>query len=148
MRETLAALLAGTLFGLGLSVSQMINPQKVLAFLDFFGPWDPSLALVLFGAVLVATIAYRFALKQPRPLFAGSFQLPSRRDVDPRLMAGGVIFGVGWGLVGWCPGPAISSIALMHLETFVFLAAMVAGMLAYRWSPLVPGDGRAAALQR
>ena len=126
----------------------MINPEKVLAFLDFFGPWDPSLAFVLFGAVFVAMIAFRLALKQPRPLFAGSFQLPSRRDIDARLIAGGVMFGVGWGLVGWCPGPAISSIALMHLETFVFVAAMVAGMVFQRLLPLAPGAGRSAAAQR
>ena len=135
MPQILAALLAGALFGLGLSVSQMINPEKVLSFLDFFGAWDPSLALVMLGAVSVSTIVFRLALKQPRPLLAGTFQVPSRSDIDSRLIVGGVIFGLGWGLVGWCPGPAIASLALAHVESFIFVAAMVAGMLLYRLLP-------------
>ena len=135
MPQIFAALLAGTLFGVGLSVSQMINPEKVLSFLDFFGAWDPSLALVMLGAVSVSTIVFRLALKQPRPLLAGTFQVPSRSDIDSRLIVGGVIFGLGWGLVGWCPGPAISSLALAHVESFIFVAAMIAGMLLDRLLP-------------
>lgn len=135
MPQILAALLAGTLFGLGLSVSQMINPEKVLSFLDFFGTWDPSLALVMLGAVSVSTIVFRLALKQPRPLLAGTFQVPSRSGIDSRLIVGGVIFGLGWGLVGWCPGPVIASLALAHVESFIFVAAMIAGMLLYRLLP-------------
>lgn len=135
MPQVIAALLAGTLFGLGLSVSQMINPEKVLSFLDFFGAWDPSLALVMLGAVGVSAIVFRLALKQPRPVLAEAFQVPSRSDIDVRLIAGSVLFGIGWGLVGWCPGPAIASLALVQWESFVFLAAMVAGMLLCRLLP-------------
>ena len=139
MRQVVAALAAGTLFGLGLSVSQMTNPGKVLAFLDFLGPWDPSLALVLIAAVTTAAAVFRVARNRPQPLFATSFQLPGRSDVDARLVIGGVLFGVGWGLVGWCPGPAIASLALARWESVVFLAAMAIGMLAYRHSPLARG---------
>lgn len=135
MPQVFAALLAGTLFGIGLTVSQMINPEKVLSFLDFFGAWDPSLALVMLGAVGVSAVAFRVALKQPRPVLAKAFQVPSRSDVDGRLIAGGMIFGLGWGLVGWCPGPAIASLALAHAESFIFVAAMIAGMLLYRLLP-------------
>lgn len=135
MPQIIVALFAGTLFGLGLTVSQMINPEKVLSFLDFFGDWDPSLALVMLGAVGVSAVAFRVALKQPRPILAKAFQVPSRSDVDGRLIAGGVIFGLGWGLVGWCPGPAIASLALVQFESFIFVAAMIAGMLLYRLLP-------------
>ena len=135
MPQVVVALLAGTLFGIGLTVSQMINPEKVLSFLDFFGDWDPSLALVMLGAVGVSAVVFRLALKQPRPVLAATFQVPSRSDVDGRLIAGGVIFGLGWGLVGWCPGPAIASLALAQVESFVFVAAMIVGMLLYRLLP-------------
>ncbi len=135
MPQIIVALFAGTLFGIGLTVSQMINPEKVLSFLDFFGDWDPSLALVMLGAVGVSAVAFRLALKRPRPVLAAAFQVPSRSDVDGRLIAGGVIFGLGWGLVGWCPGPAIASLALAHAESFIFVAAMIAGMLIYRLLP-------------
>lgn len=135
MPQVFAALLAGILFGVGLTVSQMINPEKVLSFLDFFGAWDPSLALVMLGAVGVSAAVFRLALKQPRPVLASAFQVPSRSDVDSRLIAGGVIFGLGWGLVGWCPGPAIASLALVQVESFIFVAAMIAGMLLYRLLP-------------
>jgi uncharacterized protein len=141
MGQVLVALVAGTLFGLGLSISQMINPGKVLSFLDVLGPWDPSLALVLLGAVTVAAVIFRFVLKLPRPYFAETFQVPNRQDIEPRLLVGGVIFGIGWGLVGWCPGPAISSLALARWETWVFLAAMVAGMWIYRlWPAAIAGS--------
>ena len=135
MPQVFAALLAGILFGIGLTVSQMINPEKVLSFLDFFGDWDPSLALVMVGAVGVSAVVFRLALKQPCPVLASAFQVPTRSDVDSRLIAGGVIFGLGWGLVGWCPGPAIASLALAQVESFIFVAAMIAGMLLYRLLP-------------
>ena len=117
MGRIIAAMVAGILFGLGLSISQMINPAKVLAFLDVAGRWDPSLALVLISAVAVAAIIFRYALKRPRPLFAAAFEVPSRQDVEPRLLTGGVLFGLGWGLAGWCPGPAIASLALARVES-------------------------------
>lgn len=149
MAQVLVALVAGTLFGLGLAISQMINPAKVLSFLDVLGPWDPSLALVLLGAVSVAAVIFRYALKRPRPYFADSFRVPSRKDIEPRLLAGGAIFGIGWGLVGWCPGPAISSLALGYWETWVFLAAMALGMWIYRlWPAAVARPPESRARQR
>jgi uncharacterized membrane protein YedE/YeeE len=149
MSQVLVAMVAGTLFGLGLSISQMINPAKVLSFLDILGPWDPSLALVLFGAVTVAAVIYRYALRLPRPYFAATFQLPKRKDIEPSLLAGGVIFGVGWGLVGWCPGPAISSLALARWETWVFLGAMVVGMWICRlWPVAMAGSLRVGPKRR
>ena len=89
----------------------------------------------MLGAVGVSAVVFRLALKQPRPVLASAFQVPSRSDVDNRLIAGGVIFGLGWGLVGWCPGPAIASLALAQVESFIFVAAMIAGMLLYRLLP-------------
>lgn len=122
-----AALLAGTLFGAGLTVSQMINPRKVLAFLDLAGDWDPSLALTMGGALLVTAIGYRFVLRRPRPAFDEAFRVPAKSSVDLRLVSGAALFGVGWGLGGYCPGPAISAVALGTLEPWLFIAAMVGG---------------------
>lgn len=124
-----AALLAGTLFGAGLTVSQMINPRKVLAFLDLAGDWDPSLALTMGGALLVTAIGYRFVLRRPRPAFDEAFRVPAKSSVDLRLVSGAGLFGVGWGLGGYCPGPAVSAVALGTLEPWLFIAAMVAGGL-------------------
>ena len=132
MLRALGALLAGTLFGLGLTVSQMINPAKVLAFLDIAGAWDPSLALVMAGALGVAALGYRLALKRPAPLLAECFDLPTLRDIDRRLLAGAALFGIGWGLVGFCPGPAIASLAFGVKESVIFVGAMFAGMALFR----------------
>ncbi len=132
-RHDLFAFLAGIVFGLGLAISQMINPQKVLAFLDVAGDWDPSLALVMGGALAVTFTAYRLVLRRPSPLFATRFHLPTRTDIDARLLAGAAIFGIGWGAAGYCPGPAIAGIALAgygFLEPFVFIAALLVGTLA------------------
>ncbi len=135
MMRIAAALVCGLLFGIGLSVAQMINPQKVLNFLDLAaipsGGWDPSLALVLGGAVATAAIGYRIVFRRDRPLFAGSFSLPTRRDIDLRLIIGATIFGLGWGLVGFCPGPALASLGIGGLASVVFVAAMLAGMAVY-----------------
>lgn len=139
----MVAFVAGALFGLGLTVSRMIDPAKVLGFLDVAGNWDPSLALVMVGALAVMAIAYRVAGARTGPMFAGTFRIPTRRDVDGRLVTGAIIFGIGWGLVGFCPGPAISGLALGRYEVYVFVLAMLAGMTLQRygpWRPSVTGE--------
>jgi len=128
----LAALAAGLLFGLGLAVSQMANPAKVLAFLDLAGKWDPSLALVMAGALAVTIPGYRLVLRRPKPVLAAHFGLPTAKSIDWRLIAGAAIFGAGWGLVGFCPGPAIASLAWTVGDNLWFLAAMAAGMVVTR----------------
>jgi uncharacterized protein len=142
MARILTGLVAGLLFGVGLAVSEMINPAKVLNFLDIFGAWDPSLAFVMLGAVVTAAIGYRLVLRRERPLFEAAFTLPTRQDIDAKLLAGGAIFGIGWGLGGYCPGPAISGLAFGAIETIVFVAAMAAGMTAWRMmSTMAPRPG-------
>jgi hypothetical protein len=135
--RVLAGLLAGLLFGAGLAISQMINPAKVLAFLDVAGAWDPSLAFVMLGAVVVTALGYRFVLRQPKPLLDDKFSVPARTDVDGRLVIGAAIFGVGWGLGGYCPGPAIASIGFGAMETVVFVIFMAVGMIGGRALPTV-----------
>ena len=132
MAHALGALLAGLLFGLGLAVSQMINPAKVLAFLDIAGRWDPSLAFVMIGALAVTALGYRLALQRAAPILADRFEVPTAREIDRRLLAGAVLFGIGWGLVGFCPGPAIASLAFGVKESLIFAAAMLAGMALFR----------------
>lgn len=134
MIRNIAALISGVVFGLGLTVSHMTNPDKVLAFLDVGGAWDPSLLLVLAGAVIVTVIAFRFILKRPQPLFEKRFYIPTRDAIDRKLLGGAAVFGVGWGLVGFCPGPAITSLAFGNSESFIFVGAMIAGSaLAHYW---------------
>jgi uncharacterized membrane protein YedE/YeeE len=135
VRPVLLAFVAGILFGLGLTISRMIDPAKVLGFLDVTGNWDPSLALVMAGALAVMAIAYRIAGSRDRPLLAGAFRIPTRGDIDTRLVSGALIFGVGWGLVGFCPGPAISGLALGRYEVYLFVVAMLAGMALQRYGP-------------
>ena len=127
--------LAGLLFGAGLIVSGMVNPAKVQGFLDVAGHWDPSLAFVMAGAVTTAAIGYRLVLRRPKPLFAQSFGMPSTRGVEPPLVIGAAIFGIGWGLAGLCPGPAITSLGIGSPGVFVFVPAMLAGLAAARWLP-------------
>lgn len=131
------ALFSGTLFGLGLAVSGMANPQKVLGFLDDAGGWDPTLAFVMGGALLVAFPALHLVFGRGRPVLAEDFELPATTRVDARLVGGSVLFGVGWGLSGFCPGPAVVALvpALTTglLPAFAFAAAMVAGMVLYEW---------------
>lgn len=128
--------LAGLVFGVGLVVSGMANPEKVLNFLDFTGTWDASLAFVMGGAVAVAALGFRFVLRLPKPLFAARFQVPMRRDMDLRLLVGPAIFGLGWGLSGLCPGPALTSIGLVTPAVLVFVPLMFTGMAAARWLAL------------
>ena len=119
---------SGLLFGLGLILAGMSDPAKVLAFLDPLGEWDPSLAFVMAGATLVTLIGYRLAWRRDRPLLLETFALPTRRDVDARLVGGSVLFGIGWGIGGYCPGPAWTALPLGARGTLVFVPAMLAGM--------------------
>ena len=128
----LTGLVSGLVFGLGLVVSGMIDPAKVLNFLDIAGSWDPSLAFVMAGAVAVTFAGYRLVHARARPLLAERFDLPARRDIDARLMSGAAIFGLGWGLGGYCPGPAVTALGLGAPGTIAFVAAMLAGMWAAR----------------
>lgn len=129
----LSALGAGLLFGLGLVISGLINPAKVLNFLDVFGQWDPSLAFVMGGAMAVTAIGFRLILPRGKPLFESAFSLPTARQIDVRLIGGAALFGAGWGLAGFCPGPALSAAALGQWQVYLFLAAMLAGMGGWRW---------------
>jgi len=133
MKRSVAAFLTGLIFGLGLVVSQMIDPAKVLGFLDIAGNWDPSVALVMIGAIPVAAIGFRAARGRRAPVLDTQFHGPGRTRVDAPLVAGSALFGIGWGLVGYCPGPALSSLALGRWQSFVFVAAMLAGMAGYRF---------------
>lgn len=130
--QRLTALLAGLVFGAGVTVSGMVNPLKVQNFLDLIGAWDPTLLLVMGGALAVTLAGYAFVLQKPKPLFTEDFQLPSTSTIDARLICGAVIFGIGWGMTGFCPGPAIASLAFGLLPSFVFVATMALGMIAVR----------------
>ena len=143
------ALSAGLIFGLGLTVSRMIDPAKVLGFLNVAGPWDPSLPLVMAGAVLVALPAYYWVERRGRDLNGGAVSFPKKWPLDVRLIVGSVLFGVGWGLVGFCPGPALASLGLGSGRSLIFVAAMAAGMLAVDqlWPRLRGGDVRKTGAQ-
>lgn len=143
MTRLLSSLAAGLVFGLGLVISGMINPLKVQNFLDVAGAWDPSLALVMGAALIVAGAGYRLVLRREQPLFEARFQVPSLTAIDAKLLGGAAVFGAGWGLAGFCPGPAISAAALLQPGVFVFLLAMFAGIGGYRWLTRTrqPGPG-------
>ncbi len=126
------ALAAGTLFGAGLAVSGMTDPQRVRAFLDLAGDWDPTLAFVMAGAILPMALAWAVRPRLAAPLVAPAWHLPETRRLDRRLVAGALIFGVGWGLAGLCPGPAVAALALAPAPAALFVAAMLAGMAAHR----------------
>lgn len=146
----LIVFLSGLLFSAGLIVSGMINPAKVIGFLDVFGQWDPSLGFVMAGAVVVTFFGYRMVQKRDQPHFATSFSIPSKSDIDAPLLFGPALFGVGWGLVGLCPGPAIASFAASPKTTWIFFLSMLVGMVfmkSYRpgTSTNTPGTQDAAA---
>jgi uncharacterized membrane protein YedE/YeeE len=129
----LAALLSGILFGVGLAVSQMTNPAKVQAFLDVAGAWDPSLAFVMGAALVVSSIAVVIARRRPQSMLGEPLQIPEAAALDLRLIAGAALFGVGWGLGGFCPGPALAGLATGVPAVWVFTASMLVGVLSYRW---------------
>ena len=126
--QVLMALLAGLVFGLGLIISGMTDPSKVIGFLDIGGQWDPSLALVMGGAILVGVFAFRFAATRPQVVLGGPIIVSTARQIDRRLVLGALAFGVGWGLAGYCPGPALASLATGGSKPLIFTLAMLAGM--------------------
>jgi uncharacterized protein len=132
MKSVLVAILCGVLFGAGLVVSDMVNPARVLAFLDVAGAWDPSLALVLGGALIPSSLAYLIRRRMAAPIVATRFDVPTGRTIDRRLITGAALFGVGWGVVGLCPGPAIAALTTGRWQILLFVAAMVGGMALFR----------------
>jgi uncharacterized protein len=130
-RLNIAAFVVGLIFGIGLLVSGMANPAKVLAFLDLAGAWDPSLALVMGGAIAVGAVAFALAGRRERSLLGEPMRLPTRRELDTPLILGSLGFGVGWGLAGFCPGPALVALGAGEIKALVFVAAMLAGMGLY-----------------
>lgn len=131
--KQMSALCAGIVFGVGLALSHMVDPDKVLNFLDIFGYFDPSLTLVMGGAILVTYPGYRWVLGRKKPVFEQSFHLPTVTRLDASLVTGAALFGVGWGLAGYCPGPALAGRAVNPHEAIIFIPAMLAGGLLARW---------------
>jgi uncharacterized membrane protein YedE/YeeE len=131
MLLNLSSLIAGVIFGAGLAVSQMMNPAKVIGFLDFAGNWDPTLGLVMVGALIVSVPCFALVAKRATPALDDSFAIPHRRDIDWPLLGGAAIFGIGWGLAGFCPGPALAALQSGNWQVFGFVGAMIAGILLF-----------------
>ena len=123
----LVSLFCGIIFGIGLVISQMINPVKVLGFLNLFGEWDPSLAFVMVGALIVSSPLFHLFKNREKPIFSSSFSISNKKEIDQKLIFGSILFGAGWGLVGLCPGPAITSIALLNVSSAIFVVSMFIG---------------------
>jgi hypothetical protein len=133
LEHGLSEFLIGLLFGFGLILSGMTDPGKVIGFLDLFGQWDPSLAFVMGGAIAVGFLAFSMAKRRTQNFLGGAMRLPTSQDIDKRLVIGSLVFGAGWGLAGFCPGPALVSLGAGQDKAVVFVIAMVLGMLAYEW---------------
>ncbi len=133
MKTNLIALIAGVIFGLGLALSQMINPDKVLNFLDVTGNWDPSLIFVMLGALTVSTLSFRFIFKRDAPVFGAEFHITKKTIITKPLLIGSALFGIGWGMTGYCPGPAVASLGLFSLEGVVMVIAIYAGFISHQW---------------
>ena len=133
MGRNLSGLVVGLVLGLGLTIAEMTNPAKVLAFLDVSGDWNPSLAFVMGSALIVTAIGYRVAWRYPRPLFDSQFHVPQNRVIDARLAIGALMFGAGWGLVGLCPGPAIAALTIGGTPAAIFLGSMIVGMAIHHF---------------
>lgn len=142
--QRISEFVVGLLFGLGLLLSGMTDPGKVLGFLDLFGQWDPSLAPVMGGAIAVGILAFGLAKKRTVAVLGGAMHLPSSRDIDQRLVLGSLVFGAGWGLAGFCPGPGLVSMASGQPKAAVFVAAMLIGMIGYEWADRVIHQPRTA----
>ena len=135
LERTLLAVFCGILFGAGLAISDMINPARVLAFLDVAGAWDPTLAFVMGGALIPSAAAYLIKQRMAAPVLDKSFHVPTNRTIDTPLVAGAVVFGLGWGLVGLCPGPAIAALVTLKWQAIVFVVAMILGMAIHDHLP-------------
>ncbi|NOS74149.1 MAG: YeeE/YedE family protein [Methyloglobulus sp.] len=133
MKLILASLISGMLFGVGLSLSQMINPDKVLNFLDIAGAWDPSLIFVMLGALEVTFISFKVILKRPSPVFDHKFYLATKKEIDKPLIIGATIFGIGWGLTGYCPGPAVAGLGFGNPEAVIMVIAIYLGFMVHRY---------------
>tara|TARA_B110001454_G_C12723306_1_gene436441 strand:- start:47198 stop:47626 length:429 start_codon:yes stop_codon:yes gene_type:complete len=132
MKNSIAALVVGFVFAIGLGLSGMTQPQKVIGFLDLFGQWDPSLIFVMVGAIIVHFVTFKLIRKRNSPLFSSQWHVPTKKEITPALMIGAFIFGIGWALGGFCPGPAITSMASFDKTPFVFVISMVVGMVLFR----------------
>ena len=133
MLMIITAIGAGAIFGTGLALAGMLNPAKVVGFLDIFGMWDPSLGLVMAGGILVNATGHYFVMKRHRPMFDTRFELPTSNNIDRPLLIGSAIFGIGWGLAGYCPGPVVASLMLQPADMLPFLVTLLAGAFAGRW---------------
>lgn len=134
MMKLVSSTIIGAIFGLGIAISGMANPAKVLNFFDLFGTWDPSLAFVMGGALITTAIGYRIIFgRQNKPVYAEMFHVPARADIDRRLVMGSAGFGVGWGIAGFCPGGAIPALGLGYSQTFIFMGAMITGIILARF---------------
>ena len=131
MKSLVSSLLIGFLFAIGLGVSGMTKPEKVVSFLDIFGNWDPSLICVMGGALLVHILLNKLIMKRSTPVFSSKFHIPNRRDINSKLIIGSTLFGIGWGLVGYCPAPAITSLSSMTLNPIVFVISLLVGMALF-----------------
>jgi uncharacterized membrane protein YedE/YeeE len=132
MKNNLVALSVGFLFALGLGISGMTQPSKVIGFLDLFGAWDPSLLFVMVGAISVHSLAYRLIKNRPTPLLSTQWHLPTKKELTPSLVIGAILFGAGWGLAGYCPGPALVSVASLTPSALLFVGSMIVGMIAFK----------------
>lgn len=132
MKKNLPAFLFGVIFALGLGIAGMTQPQKIIGFLDVFGKWDPSLLWVMVGAIAVHSVTYRLVMRRSTPIIGEVFSLPKKKDLDAKLICGSVLFGLGWGLAGFCPAPAIVSLITLNTPTVLFTGAMLTGMLIFK----------------
>ena len=145
--DTLSSFIVGLIFGIGLILAGMTNPAKVIGFLDIAGNWDPSLAFVMGGAILVAIVAFRFAKKRTTNFLGGAMRMPTSDMIDKRLVIGSLLFGAGWGIAGFCPGPAITSIGTGNSKAVIFVIAMIAGMALFELADRFWHQPRQAATQ-
>jgi len=129
---TLVAFGTGLLFGVGLTISEMVNPEKILSFLDIFGEWNPALVFVMIGALLITVPGFQLVNVKEEPFFALKFLLPDKTLIDKKLLGGAMLFGIGWGMVGLCPGPAVTALVTLRPEVFLFVAAVVIGMFCHK----------------
>lgn len=132
MKNNFFAFIVGLSFAIGLAVSGMTQPAKVIGFLDIFGNWDPSLMFVMIGAIAVHSVIYKLIRKRPTPILAKEWQVPNKKDITPSLVIGSLIFGVGWGLGGFCPGPGLTSLASFEITPVVFVLSMIAGIFIFK----------------